>query len=131
MDFRVTLRAILVCLVASAASVGIVLWSLNVFPPDPSDQVYSPYWQEISRLLRRGQEGMTLEEAQHLRDLLDKNRDWHEQYEQGGAVVSPQEARALWQARSSKLAPALAVIWAALVLTFSAGRKALGPCWSS
>jgi len=98
--------------VLSLISLCIVLYTPLDINVREGDKNYSPYRDEIDKLRPKAESGMKLSEYEYYESLIEKNSRWFEEERAKNVERSAASALNAWKKKSSRLAPAIVVLWA-------------------
>ena len=73
--------------------------------------IYSPYQDEIDKLLEKGNHGLNPIEVEHLNKLIDKNNQWHANHYTGFVNSIPNYPLNIWKKKTNYLIPLIILLW--------------------
>ncbi len=81
-------------------------------------KIYSPYREEVDRLLEEGKNGMTSVQLDEWEAAVDKNNKWFEEYNKDPEKFTELSSSEAWKKKSGYHAPVVALMWGMLFYIF-------------
>lgn len=106
----------------SLISLMVVLFTPLEITIRESDSIHSPYHEELNVWENRLENGIRPHELKEYESLVEKNNKWFEDERRNYINNSATTPLKAWQKKSSRLAPAIMMVWA-LVFYFYFRRK--------